>query len=129
MTHLTSIFKAVVTQLPAISRRIADDTMANTSPMLGDAPQPLSKTTTVDTNDNRDGQGPQKYSCVLCKERKIKCDRHDPCAACVKAHVPCVFKKPEPPKRRKRGGDEVSFMIAMSSKDDALLMCLLDGRR
>lgn len=46
--------------------------------------------------------GLQKYSCVLCKERKIKCDRIHPCNACSKAGVACIFRAPEPPRRRKR---------------------------
>lgn len=51
--------------------------------------------------------GLQKYSCVLCKERKIKCDRREPCSACAKAGVKCVFRAPEPPKRRKRRDSDV----------------------
>jgi len=46
--------------------------------------------------------GLQKYSCALCKERKIKCDRTEPCVACTKAGVACIFRAPEPPRRRKR---------------------------
>jgi len=46
--------------------------------------------------------GLQKYSCALCKERKIKCDRTEPCVACTKAGVACIFRAPDPPRRRKR---------------------------
>jgi len=30
------------------------------------------------------------FSCVLCQERKIKCDRNSPCGQCIKANVQCV---------------------------------------
>jgi len=34
---------------------------------------------------------PQRVlSCVLCQERKVKCDRSSPCGQCVKANVQCV---------------------------------------
>jgi len=51
--------------------------------------------------------GLQKYSCALCKERKIKCDRTEPCVACTKAGVTCIFRAPDPPKRRKRRDSDV----------------------
>lgn len=32
-------------------------------------------------------------ACLLCKERKKKCDRKSPCAYCVKSGVDCVYSK------------------------------------
>jgi hypothetical protein len=29
-------------------------------------------------------------ACVLCQQRKVRCDHEYPCATCVKARVPCV---------------------------------------
>ncbi|KAL2842551.1 hypothetical protein BJY01DRAFT_200660 [Aspergillus pseudoustus] len=40
-------------------------------------------------------------SCVLCQQRKIKCDRTFPCANCLKAKVQCVPAN-QIPRRRKR---------------------------
>lgn len=31
-------------------------------------------------------------SCLMCRQRKIKCDRNNPCAPCVAAKHHCVFK-------------------------------------
>jgi hypothetical protein len=31
------------------------------------------------------------YSCVRCSDRKVKCDRQNPCAACVKHNVDCIY--------------------------------------
>ena len=43
------------------------------------------------------------YSCVRCSDRKVKCDRQNPCSACVKHNVHCVFRPIQPPpKRHKR---------------------------
>ncbi|KAG6024833.1 hypothetical protein E4U41_001679 [Claviceps citrina] len=41
-------------------------------------------------------------SCVLCQQRKVRCDRSKPCANCVKAGVDCKVVPPQPPRRRKR---------------------------
>lgn len=41
-------------------------------------------------------------SCVLCQERKIKCDRNSPCNQCAKAKVQCVPASLAPRQRRRR---------------------------
>lgn len=40
------------------------------------------------------------YSCVRCFKRKVKCDKHHPCTACLHAKVDCIFRTPAPPRRR-----------------------------
>lgn len=42
------------------------------------------------------------HSCVLCQQRKVKCDRQKPCSNCVKARAECVPSIPTVPRRRKR---------------------------
>ncbi|PSS02088.1 fungal-specific transcription factor domain-domain-containing protein [Coniella lustricola] len=42
------------------------------------------------------------HSCVLCQQRKVRCDRNKPCANCVKAGVECKVVPPQPPRRRKK---------------------------
>src|SRR5690242_21633761 len=45
---------------------------------------------------------PQRIlACVLCQQRKVKCDRKFPCNNCVKAKVTCVPAQ-QMPRRRKR---------------------------
>jgi hypothetical protein len=41
-------------------------------------------------------------SCVLCQQRKVRCDKNKPCANCVKAKVECRVVPPQPPRRRKK---------------------------
>lgn len=48
---------------------------------------------------------PRTLSCVLCQKRKVKCDRNDPCAGCVKLGVECIASVPAPPRPRKRKTD------------------------
>ncbi|EFX03967.1 c6 zinc finger domain containing protein [Grosmannia clavigera kw1407] len=42
------------------------------------------------------------HSCVLCQQRKVRCDKNKPCANCVKAQVECRVVPPQPPRRRKK---------------------------
>lgn len=42
------------------------------------------------------------HSCVLCQQRKVRCDKNKPCANCVKAGVECKIVPPQPPRRRKK---------------------------
>ena len=47
-------------------------------------------------------QSRKKHPCVLCQQRKVKCDRNDPCGNCVKARVECVSTTLQPRRRKKR---------------------------
>ncbi|KAF4628725.1 hypothetical protein G7Y89_g9431 [Cudoniella acicularis] len=42
------------------------------------------------------------HSCVLCQQRKVKCDRQKPCSNCIKARAECVTSTPTLPRRRRR---------------------------
>ncbi|KAG0648436.1 Transcription factor vrtR1 [Hyphodiscus hymeniophilus] len=44
----------------------------------------------------------KKYSCISCRQRKIRCDRRIPCSNCTKASRPCNFVDPVRGKRKKR---------------------------
>ena len=47
------------------------------------------------------GAPPRLYSCVLCRQRRVKCDKQQPCSNCTRAHAECVHTIPAPPRRRK----------------------------
>ena len=42
------------------------------------------------------------HSCVLCQQRKVRCDQQKPCANCVRAQVECGVVPPQPVRRRKK---------------------------
>ncbi|KAE8383205.1 fungal-specific transcription factor domain-containing protein [Aspergillus bertholletiae] len=42
------------------------------------------------------------HSCVLCQQRKVRCDQQKPCANCVRAQVECRVLPPQAPRRRKK---------------------------
>lgn len=41
-------------------------------------------------------------SCVICRRRKVRCNKQYPCSNCAKAKVQCIFPAPERAKRRPR---------------------------
>ena len=43
----------------------------------------------------------RQLACVLCQQRKVKCDRKYPCATCVKVRVQCVATQAPRPRRRR----------------------------
>ncbi|KAH8889679.1 hypothetical protein GQ53DRAFT_188133 [Thozetella sp. PMI_491] len=60
------------------------------------------------------------HSCVLCQQRKVRCDKQKPCANCVKAQVECKVVPPQPPRRRKKKPHERD-LIDRLRKYEALL--------
>lgn len=42
------------------------------------------------------------HSCILCQQRKVRCDKTKPCSNCVKARAECVQRAFVPPRRRKK---------------------------
>lgn len=59
-------------------------------------------------------------SCVLCQQRKVRCDKNKPCGNCVKAGVECRVIPPQPPRRRKKRISERD-LVARLRKYEALL--------
>ena len=43
----------------------------------------------------------KSYSCLTCRQRKVKCDKRNPCSNCVKAEKPCSFVQPVRGKRKR----------------------------
>jgi hypothetical protein len=63
----------------------------------------------------------KSFSCVLCSQRKVKCDRQPGgCANCTKVRIPCVYKSPPPPRRRKKGSRDVDTTARLRLYEDAL---------
>ncbi|OJD23947.1 hypothetical protein ACJ73_04699 [Blastomyces percursus] len=65
-------------------------------------------------------QSSMPYSCVLCYQRKVKCDRHDPCSACVKAGASCTFRAPPAPRRRKKNSPESALLSRLKRYEGIL---------
>jgi hypothetical protein len=56
----------------------------------------------------------RKHPCVLCQQRKVKCDRNEPCRNCAKSGVECVSAATLPPRKRKRRFPEAELLARLS---------------
>ncbi|KAH6644293.1 hypothetical protein C7974DRAFT_459937 [Boeremia exigua] len=73
------------------------------------------------TASSTDHQTQKSFSCVLCAQRKVKCDRKPGgCNNCTKARVPCIYKAPPPPRRRRKGVRDVDTTTQLRIYEDAL---------
>jgi hypothetical protein len=55
----------------------------------------------------------RKHPCVLCQQRKVRCDRNEPCRNCVKAGVECISAATLPPRKRKRRFPEAELLARL----------------
>ena len=60
------------------------------------------------------------HSCVLCQQRKVRCDKQKPCANCVKAQVECRVVPPQPPRRRKKKPHERDLIDRLRKYENLL---------
>ncbi|KAK3327036.1 hypothetical protein B0T19DRAFT_460069 [Cercophora scortea] len=66
-------------------------------------PNPTVRTTGPGQASSSSSSKPQRIlACVLCQQRKVKCDRKFPCANCVRAGVHCVPANMLGPRPRRR---------------------------
>lgn len=42
------------------------------------------------------------FACIPCVQRKVKCDKLEPCLSCRKSRLQCSYRSTPPPQRRKR---------------------------
>lgn len=79
------------------------------------------------TTAAHDQQMQKAFSCVLCAQRKVKCDKKPGgCNNCTKARVPCVYKAPPPPRRRRKGVRDVDTTTKLRIYEDALRKAGID---
>ncbi|KAJ4267166.1 hypothetical protein NW762_003267 [Fusarium torreyae] len=55
----------------------------------------------------RPTQSKRILACVLCQQRKKKCDRKSPCSFCVKAKTQCIPSTPAPKRSRRKPTKEL----------------------
>jgi hypothetical protein len=61
-------------------------------------------------------------SCVTCRKRKVRCDKHMPCSNCRRAQISCVFPAPGRAPRRPRQKEAISGSKQPSSEREVELM-------
>ncbi|KAK6501008.1 hypothetical protein TWF506_003764 [Arthrobotrys conoides] len=77
-------------------------------------------------------QKPHAFNCVVCKNRKVKCDRQVPCSTCTKLNVECQYVEPGPRKKRKSSSKHENLVQRLNRYEELLKQVesnvkLLDG--
>lgn len=65
------------------------------------------------SNQQESASGHRKHPCVLCQQRKVKCDRNEPCNNCTKTRLECVPASTLPPRKRKRRFPEAELLARL----------------
>ena len=60
--------------------------------------------------------GPKLRSCVVCRTRKVRCDKQSPCSNCRRANIDCVFPSTDRPPRWARRLERVAKNAAANSQ-------------
>jgi hypothetical protein len=60
------------------------------------------------------------HSCILCQQRKVKCDRQKPCSNCLKARAECIPSAPSQPRRRRRKLSETDLATRLRKYEQLL---------
>ncbi|KAF3906851.1 hypothetical protein ABW21_db0203420 [Orbilia brochopaga] len=100
----------------------ADETRETVSPG-GQSPDVAPETT---------APKPRPFNCIVCKNRKVKCDRQMPCSTCAKLNFECQYIDPGPRKKRKSSSKHENLMQRLNKYEELLKQVesnvrLLDG--
>ncbi|KIY03555.1 uncharacterized protein Z520_00246 [Fonsecaea multimorphosa CBS 102226] len=73
---------------------------------------------------NREAQNlhPISRACIPCRERKIKCDRKNPCRHCAISFQDCIY--PEPRRRKRRRLRTAEHVESLKTRIEALESCI-----
>lgn len=63
--------------------------------------------------------GPKLRSCVVCRRRKVRCDKANPCSNCRRGNIACVFPSSDRPPRWARRLERLTQDAAQSPQDGA----------
>ena len=69
-------------------------------------------TTSAPTFAPASAPAPKPRSCVVCRGRKVRCDKRSPCSNCRRANIPCVFPAADRPPRWARRLERVVHSTA-----------------
>ncbi|KAJ5297503.1 hypothetical protein N7508_007752 [Penicillium antarcticum] len=69
------------------------------------------KSARFDTS-GRNAAAPKPRSCVVCRSRKVRCDKRAPCSNCRRANIACVFPSSDRPPRWARRLDHFNGALS-----------------
>ncbi|KAH6626561.1 fungal-specific transcription factor domain-containing protein [Chaetomium sp. MPI-SDFR-AT-0129] len=112
-----------LSQAPGSTFSPAPGFSSDSSSLLGSGPSSAFSPTQAfeQSSHSLSGHGPAPdhlrkpvriLACVLCQNRKIKCDRRFPCSNCTKSGTKCVPSTPAPARKRRRPNQDLQERLA-----------------
>jgi len=94
----------------------------NSSPSSSNkaSPSALNTSTSLALAAPAPAPAPKVRSCVVCRTRKVRCDRQSPCSNCLRANIACVFPSTDRPPRWARRLNRVSNNAASNAQPTQL---------
>ena len=78
----------------------------------------------AETNVYADGLPELKsFSCLACRQRKVRCDKRDPCCHCIKANKQCVYIAPVRGKRKRTKAAREGLHARLRRYEELLRSC------
>lgn len=71
--------------------------------------------------------GPKPLSCISCRQRKVKCNKTNPCLHCQKSGIDCVFPNRVPRGRKEGSGTRNAELLRRISRLESLVYRMDDG--
>lgn len=73
---------------------------AEPSAIVGDSVPRAEKSASASANGgDRPSRTPKPRSCLVCRSRKVRCDKQSPCSNCRRANIACVLPSADRPPR------------------------------
>ena len=63
---------------------------------------------------------PTIRSCNTCRQKRMKCNREQPCAGCVKSGTPCVFPPLERSTKKRRARNNPSLLNRLQALENSI---------
>ncbi|WZH43102.1 Zn2-C6 fungal-type domain-containing protein [Fusarium acuminatum] len=73
---------------------------------------PSSTNVSTDPEPSKQRSSKRVLSCILCQQRKKKCDRKTPCSNCIRLKTVCTPSLPAPPRKRRRPNQDLLERLA-----------------
>ena len=96
------------------------DRMREPHPAMHQPPQPSASEAERVEQLGPNASDLSKFSCLPCRQRKVKCDRRSPCSSCTKALRQCSFIDPVRGKRKKRSAPKEGLHAKLRRYEELL---------
>lgn len=78
---------------------LPDNTSASAEPSALGSEKNANSSASATTPSSAPAKASKLRSCVICRTRKVRCDKQSPCSKCRRANIACVFPSTDRPPR------------------------------